>query len=154
MFGYPSVPQRDARQLSTPTVGRGGVGFRWLVRPRRVLLLLAAIWVLNVFDLGYTLLESTRHQFVEMNPVAAPLIDAPARLLVAYKATLVVIGSALLLMFARHSTTEWACWFLLATYVYVGIRWSIYYADLHRYAVGPLSDTPRLAFDLQCFVNG
>ncbi len=145
MFGYPSVPQRDMREMSSPTGGRrDSAGFRWLVRPRRVLLLLAAIWVLNVFDLGYTLLESTRQQFVEVNPLAAPLIHAPASALVAYKVTLVAIGSVLLLIFARHRTTEWACWFLLATYLYVGIRWSLYYAGLQRYSVDPLGEISRM----------
>lgn len=137
IFGYPSIPPSDLRGAPSPDDGPPR-GFRWLIRPRRVLLLLAAIWVLNVFDLGYTLLESTRHQFVEMNPVAARLIDAPPSALVTYKATLVVIGSVLLLIFSWHSTAEWACWFLLATYLYVGIRWTLYYSDLHHELVGPM----------------
>lgn len=115
----------------------GWAGFRWLVRPRRVLLLLAAIWVLNVFDLGFTLLEVSRQHFVEMNPVAARLIDAPPVVLIAYKLALVAVGSGLLLRFAWHSTTEWACWLLLVAYAYVGVRWSLYYADLLETAHDP-----------------
>ncbi len=110
--------------------------FAWLIRPRRVLLLLAAIWILNAFDLAYTMNEVGRHGFVELNPLAAGLLHAPG-LLIAYKLTLVLIGSALLLATACHSTAEWACWFLLATYAYVGLRWTIYFTDLLPAAIDP-----------------
>lgn len=129
----------NMRRQALPEQRRTDRIFRWLIRPRRVLLLLAAIWVLNVFDLGYTLLESTQNHFVEMNPLAAGLIGEPTAMLVVYKASLVIIGSAVLLIFSRHSTTEWACWFLLAVYMYVGLRWCLYYAGLVAVVPGSLS---------------
>ena len=101
--------------------------FRWLVRPRRVLLLLAAVWVINVFDLGYTLLESLHSGFIEMNPVAAKLLSASPQVLVSYKTGLLAISSAILLVYRRHRVAELACWFLLTAYVYVAIRWWGYY---------------------------
>lgn len=110
--------------------------FAWLVRPRRVLLLLAAIWILNAFDLAYTMGEAGRSGFVELNPLAAPLLHSP-HLLIAYKCSLVLLGSILLLATAWHSATEWACWFLLATYAYVGLRWTIYFTDLMPGSVDP-----------------
>ncbi len=119
--------------------------FRWLTRPRRILLLLGAVWVLNVFDLGYTLLEATRGTFVEMNPVAAPMLAAPTFVLVIYKAALVTASSAILLLLRRHRVAEVGCWFLLGVYLYVAARWILYYEDL----LGSLDDAtvnvPRLA---------
>ena len=139
MFNPSTMPGSDPRSRLPACEATAGRAFRWLIRPRRVLLLLAAIWVLNVFDLGYTLLEATQHHFVEMNPLAAGLIHAPTPLLVAYKASLVIVGSLVLLVFARHSTTEWACWFLLAVYVYVGLRWYLYFAGLVPVVPGSLA---------------
>jgi hypothetical protein len=119
--------------------------FRWLTRPRRILLLLGAVWVLNVFDLGYTLLEATRGSFVEMNPVAAPLLAAPTYALVVYKAALVITSSAILLVLRRHRVVEVGCWFLLAVYVYVATRWILYYQDLLSGVDDPTVTVPRLA---------
>ena len=119
--------------------------FRWLTRPRRILLLLGAVWVLNVFDLGYTLLEATRGSFVEMNPVAAPLLAAPTYVLVIYKAALVTASSAVLLLLRRHRVVEVGCWFLLAVYLYVAARWILYYSDLLASLDDPTVNIPRLS---------
>lgn len=101
----------------------------WMERPRRVLYLLAAVWVLNFLDLGLTLTESGARLFRELNPVAARMMDEPLAL-VMYKASLVWIGSWILLRFRDRRLTEMACWFLLATYSYVGLRWQQYYTDV------------------------
>lgn len=106
--------------------------FRWLTRPRRVLLTLAAVWVINVFDLGYTLLESLTATFIEMNPVAARLIAASPLVLVAYKVALILISSTILLIHRRKRLTELACWLLLAVYIGVAGCWRTYYD--HRLA--------------------
>jgi hypothetical protein len=118
--------------------------FRWLTRPRRILLLLGAIWVLNVFDLGYTVLEATRHSFVEINPVAAPLLTAPTYILVIYKAVLVAASSAILLLLRRHRVVEVGCWFLLGVYCCVAARWILYYNDLMESINDPAVNIPRL----------
>lgn len=96
----------------------------------RVLVLLSTIWVLNLFDLCYTLLEANGRHFRELNPVAAYLLDHP-HALVLYKASLVTIGSVILLSHRRVRLVEFSCWFVLAAYVYVAIRWSMYFSDLH-----------------------
>jgi hypothetical protein len=101
----------------------------WVERPRRVLYLLAGVWVLNFLDLGLTLTESNGRLFRELNPVAAHMLDEPLAL-VMYKASLVWIGSWILLRFRSRRLTELACWFLLATYGYVGLRWQQYYSDV------------------------
>lgn len=107
----------------------GALGF--LTRPRRILLLLAGVWVLNAFDLGYTLLEASRRQFfVELNPVASALLGGPDHWVVAYKAGLVFLGSAILLTLRRFAIAELSCWLLFTTYCYVGGLWARYYQEL------------------------
>lgn len=102
----------------------------WLSRSRRVLLLLGGVWVLNAFDLGYTMLESTRQHFVELNPVASALLKGPDHWIVAYKAGLVIGGSSILLALRRFALAEYSCWLLFGAYCYVGGLWSRYYQEL------------------------
>lgn len=111
--------------------------FGWLVRPRRVLLVLAAMWVLNLFDLGFTLVEAGRSHFHELNPVAARFLTQPSYVLAAYKAVLVGIGSSILLALSRRRIAEVTAWFLLGVYILVAIRWSLYYKHLNDSPVDP-----------------
>lgn len=90
-------------------------------------LTLAAVWVLSLFDLGFTLLESNRGHFVEMNPIAAKLLDEPVAAIVAYKVGLVGVGTIILLALRRHFIAELGCWFLFAANIYVAVRWYVYY---------------------------
>lgn len=100
--------------------------FQSLTRPYRVVVVLAAVWVLNGFDLAFTLHEVPRG-FTEANPVAALLLGGPPELVVAYKAKLVLWASLILIGLRQHRLTEWACWFLLAAYCLVALRWASYY---------------------------
>lgn len=100
---------------------------QWLCRPRRVVGLLLLIWGLNGLDLGYTIAESNQRLFRELNPVAAHVLQAPPYALVLYKASLVAIGSAILIRLRRERVAELSCWFLLTVYCYVSVRWLIYY---------------------------
>jgi hypothetical protein len=120
-------PPRAGHPRATRVGSALAKSFRWLSRPRRVLLVLAALWVINVFDLGYTLLESLYSGFIETNPVAARLIDAPPEALVAYKTALLGVSSTILLVYRRQRVSELGCWFLLAVYLYVAICWWLYY---------------------------
>jgi hypothetical protein len=132
----PAPALRPTPANGQPATRDAACRFPWLTRPRRVLLVLCAVWVLNAFDLGYTLLEATRSSFVEINPLAARLLSAPPYVLILYKAALVVASSLRLLSLRRHRVVELGCWFLLAAYVYVGARWIFYYEDL----LGTLGD--------------
>jgi hypothetical protein len=100
---------------------------RGLRRAHRILLVLAGIWVLNLFDLGYTLHQSQARHFTEMNPVAARLLNQPPLVLCAYKLSLLITGTAILVWLRRHAVAELACWLLLSCYFYVAIRWLVYY---------------------------
>jgi hypothetical protein len=92
-----------------------------------VLLAVAAIWIISVLDLGYTLLESLNSGFVELNPVAAGLIGGSTATLVSYKLTLLLISTTVLLICRRHRVAELGCWLLLSVYVYVALCWCSYY---------------------------
>ncbi|MFQ5805819.1 MAG: DUF5658 family protein [Phycisphaerae bacterium] len=130
MFNASSVSgSRTGIEPHRATCGASALvgSFRWLTRPRRVLLVLAAVWVINIFDLGYTLLESLHSGFIEMNPVAARLIGASPAVLVSYKTALLAISSTILLIYRRHRVAELGCWFLLAAYLHVAICWWFYY---------------------------
>ncbi len=99
----------------------------WLTRPRRVILALAAVWVISFFDFGFTVSERHNPLFVELNPLAAALLSGPTHLLTAFKFGLLGLGTAILVALRRRSLTEPACWFLLAAKIYVAMRWYAYY---------------------------
>lgn len=103
--------------------------FRWLNRSRRVLLALACTWVVHVFDLGFTQLETYQEQFRELNPIAAKLLHNP-RAIVIYKFSLLASGSMIVLLLRRWQIAEMAAWTILASSVYLAIRWHCYYVSL------------------------
>lgn len=128
---YATVPSARAGRARPARLGPAlERSFGWLVRPRRVLLLLAAVWVINTFDLGYTLLESLRRDFVELNPVAASLMGGSPEALVVYKTVLIAGSSVILLIHRRQRVAELGCWFLLGAYLCVAICWWRYYEDM------------------------
>lgn len=128
------------RQLEPrPWWGRFGT---WLNRPRRVLLTLGAVWVLAVFDLGFTLMEAGTADFVELNPIAAGLLSGPPNMVMAFKFSLLTLGTFILLMVRRHFVAELGCWFLLATKTYVALRWLSYYSCLVGGYSDPLIEAP------------
>lgn len=107
--------------------------FHWLTRPRRILLILSSVWVINLFDLSYTLGESLHISFRELNPLAAFLIGKNPDLLIGYKLGLLSVSSAILLTFRRQRISELGCWFLFIVYLYVALRWCVYFE--HRFAL-------------------
>jgi hypothetical protein len=109
----------------------------WLNRSRRVLLTLTAVWVVAVFDLGFTLSESGTRMFVELNPFAAHLLGGSASLVIAYKFGLLSLGTVILLWLRKHFIAELGCWFLLAAKVYLALRWLSYFDYLVNGYVDP-----------------
>ena len=105
-------------------------------RTRRVLMLLAGVWALSAFDLGFTLHQAPAKYFTEMNPVAALLLDGPPVVVVVYKFGLLGVGSAILYWLRRHSIAELACWFLLTACFYVTVRWYVYYRGVLALGAG------------------
>lgn len=127
-----------AQHLATPvSPGKPRFG-AWFNRPRRVLLTLMAVWVVAVFDLGYTLAEFGTADFFEMNPLAAKLLGGSPHAVMAFKFGLLGFGTLILLGLRRHAIAELACWFLFVSKLYVAVRWYGYFdCVLHDY-VNPL----------------
>jgi hypothetical protein len=138
------APQGMVRRLISSQFLTQDGDLPWLNRPRRVLLALACVWVLNACDLSFTLLESTRRSFHELNPVAVHLIGEPM-LVVAYKVALVVFGSSILLALSRHRLAELSTWFLVAAYAYVAVRWAVYFEHMLETLNDPAIDMTTLA---------
>lgn len=101
-----------------------------LTRPRRVLFVLAAVWVLNIFDLGFTMVAHVHGHFTELNPIAAGMLSGPWYHVAAFKFVTLAAGTIILLVLARHKVAELGSWLLLATYVFVAARWYRYFGDM------------------------
>ena len=101
--------------------------FKWLSRPRRILLTLTAIWVINMMDLAFTMTESLHTAFNELNPLAKFLIGKNPDLLIVYKFGLLTVSSTILLIYRRQRVSELGCWLLFGVYIFVAIRWMAYF---------------------------
>ncbi len=103
---------------------------RHSIRERRMLWLLAVIWVLSGFDLGFTLVARSLGMLDELNPVAAFLIDLHSdRAMVVYKLLLMAAGTILLWRYRHHSAAEWSTWLVALAYVALALRWQAWYYD-------------------------
>jgi len=118
-----------AEAFPAPRLDVGLSLHEWLSRrPIRVGMLLVAVWVLNGFDLHFTLTAARLGPFIELNPVAAEMLNAGSGLAVTlYKVSLVAIGSAILWQYRYLRLSEIGCWMLVCMYAGVAIRWHYYY---------------------------
>lgn len=121
-------------QATPPRRRRPWREFR-MTRPRRVLWVLAAVWVLNGFDLGFTMVAHAYGHFTELNPIAAGMLSQPWYLLTAFKFISLSAGSIILLLLSRHKVAELGSWLLLSAYLFVALRWYDYF---HRMLDDPL----------------
>ena len=96
-------------------------------RTRRLVLALIAIWVLNLFDLTFTVLAGRIGGFEEVNPLARDILHESGRLLL-FKLVTLGLGTAILLLFRRHWVTEAAAWLVCGVYVALSFIWVAYYA--------------------------
>jgi hypothetical protein len=92
-------------------------------RPARVLLLIGALWLVNLFDVNLTILAHQQGLLEEANPLALRVLSLGPAALVIYKIGLVAIGTGMLWLVRRHRLAEVAAWGMLATYVFVAIHW-------------------------------
>jgi hypothetical protein len=121
------VPERPSARRRVTEWLRARRASRPARRVRRVVLLLAMLWIVSGFDVAFTLLGATIGRFVELNPIAAPLLDSPG-LLIAFKVFMVGFASAVILTFRRRLITEIACWLTAAAYtILAGVWWAYYF---------------------------
>jgi hypothetical protein len=95
-------------------------------RAIRITILLAAVTVLNAFDLGLTHTEMQRGGFVEANVVAAVAVAHGAWTAATYKLLMFGAGVSILFRFRHHQAAETAAWALLTCHVALMIYWGIY----------------------------
>ncbi|MEM8873477.1 MAG: DUF5658 family protein [Planctomycetota bacterium] len=96
-------------------------------RPIRVMALAVCLWVLAAADLHLTLWAETYTVFVELNPLAALMLDRDAiELLVAFKVTATLLGTGIFMWFRTDHRGEIAAWFGFAVYFGLAVHWSNY----------------------------
>lgn len=104
-------------------------------RPRRVLLLLTAVWIVQAFDLGFTLVAHREEAFEELNPAADWALQRGAIGAIVFKVVLVLLGSVILWCCRKRILSECLLWLVFAACVGLSLRWRDYFA----YAL----DSPR-----------
>lgn len=92
-------------------------------RARRILLLLAGLWLMNAFDLTFTLHAHACGLLVEANPVAHAILPMGPGVLILFKAVLVGFSSWVLLRYRRQILVECVAWLATSAYVIVSFRW-------------------------------
>ena len=98
-------------------------------RSRRVFSLLVLLWILNFFDLAYTIFAHEIGGFEELNPLARHMLN-PSWTLILFKVALVTNASVILLILRRHRIAEIACWCMCLVYTGLTFTWITYYSIL------------------------
>lgn len=105
----------------------------WVVaaRSHRVICLILGIWLINAFDLIFTILSHEQGVLVEQNPFARKMLELGVASLVLYKIGLVLIGSYPLIKFRAARITEWGTLVVFLSYATLAVRWSDCYEAYH-----------------------
>ena len=92
-------------------------------RRKRVLLIVTALWIINFFDAGLTLLAHRQGVLFEMNPVGEWFLRLGPDTLVLFKLAMVLISTSILWRIRNYPLAELAAWVLLCAYVSVALQW-------------------------------
>lgn len=118
-------------------------------RPRRVLFVLVALWLINAFDIVLTVAAHQQGLLNESNPIAARLLVLSPMALLVYKLAMVAFSSTVLLIHRRLLLAEIAATGTMVIYAIVAVRWRLCYElyDLTFYTSGMIrqSETSPLA---------
>ena len=96
-------------------------------RTWRVAQLIAALWVLSLADLFFTLWAHHFTPFNELNPIARALLESQSFAgLVVMKLGLTGVGAGIFWYLRRYARAEVALWALVGVYVLLALRWSNY----------------------------
>ena len=104
----------------------------WVVEARahRVICLVMGIWLLNGFDLAFTILSHGQGMLHEENPFARHMLAYGTASIILFKIGLVLIGSYPLLRFRAARITELGSFVILLAYAVLAVHWSECY-DLY-----------------------
>jgi hypothetical protein len=134
----PTLADRNISPGSTrPWIGRL---VHWVAEARshRVICLVLGIWLLNGFDLAFTILAHDHGILNEENPLARHMLKNGTMSVVLFKIGLVLIGSYPLLRFRRARITELGSYVIIVAYAFLAFRWSMCF-DLYAATVtGPI----------------
>lgn len=98
----------------------------WFVAARgnRVICFVLCIWLLNAFDLAFTLLSHQSGMLYEQNPVARQVLRMGPMSVMLYKVGLVAIGTFPLLKYRRFRISEMAAIIVVFVYTMLALRWA------------------------------
>lgn len=98
---------------------------RWVVgaRSHRVLCIVFGIWLINAFDLTFTILSHENGMLDEKNPVARHVLQQGTLSVVLFKIGLVLVGSYPLLRFRRARITELGALVVFVAYAALAFHW-------------------------------
>jgi hypothetical protein len=96
-------------------------------RPRRVICLMAGVWLLNAFDLAMTVLAHQQGLLHEQNPLARAFLDEGPASVALFKFGLVLVGSLPLLRFRAAPIAELGVLTVLLAYAVLALHWSACY---------------------------
>ena len=101
----------------------------WIAEARahRVVCLVCGIWLLNAFDLAFTLLSHEQGVLHEQNPLARMLLQNGSASILLYKVGLVMLGTYPLVKFRGARIAELASMVVLLAYAARTIRWAACY---------------------------
>lgn len=119
-----SVPKAIDGEEGEPTWWTRFAAWAAEARSHRVILLVGAIWLLNGFDLAFTLLSHQQGVLDEQNPFARQMLEQGVASIVLYKVGLVLIGSYPLLRFRTVRITELGTLVIVLAYATLAMRWS------------------------------
>jgi hypothetical protein len=94
-------------------------------RPQRVVLLLAAVWIMQYVDLSLTLFAQEHGMLGETNPLARRVLAFGPAGLAAYKFGLMLCASGVLLWCRRRPLTEYLLWAACGLFLALSLYWCV-----------------------------
>ena len=134
MHGYATSTLSDPMTATPACRRRSARVIEWIVEARshRVICLVLGIWLLNGFDLAFTILSHDQGMLHEENPLARHMLAYGTASIILYKIGMVLIGSYPLLRFRAARITELGSFVILLAYAFLAVHWSECY-DLYSF---------------------
>lgn len=92
-----------------------------------MVLAIALILLVNVFDLTFTIMAHDIGDFYEENPLVRGMLGDPGALTL-YKLSLAAFASVIFFVYRRRLVTEIACWGMCAVYTALAFVWLAYFS--------------------------
>ena len=134
MAGYATTTLSDSMAAAPACRRRSARVIEWIVEARshRVICLVLGIWLLNGFDLAFTILSHDQGMLHEENPLARHMLAYGTASIVLFKIGFVLIGTYPLLRFRTARITEMGSFVILFAYAFLAVHWSQCY-DLYSF---------------------